>query len=278
MENRKLPFGYEIKDGMIGVSMVESEIVRMVFRKYAEGESYMALASWLNEQGIQYHENKSTWNKNMIARILDNTAYLGAGAYPVIVDADMYEAAEKARQGNAIQNTDPNVREVRKLARCAMCGGRIKIYALHRGWIWWNCEDCGGMSKAAVTAQVMAQIETIWQMMQRNECVITEPRGEKAQDATVAEARRRLDEALNREDFDEQDAEQLAMDLAAARFAAISSERYETCRINYELAHSDKTSGINIALLKSIASAILIHPDGCVSIRLKNGQLIGGKP
>ena len=134
------------------------------------------------------------------------------------------------------------------------------------------------MSKAAVTAQVMAQIETIWQMMQRNECVITEPQGEKAQDATVAEARRRLDEALNREDFDEQDAEQLAMDLAAARFAAISSERYETCRINYELAHSDKTSGINIALLKSIASAILIHPDGCVNIRLKNGQLIGGKP
>ena len=44
MANRKLPFGYCIRNGQICIAEAEAEVVRMIFTSYAEGNSYETLA------------------------------------------------------------------------------------------------------------------------------------------------------------------------------------------------------------------------------------------
>ena len=81
MVNRKLPFGYHIRDGQIQIAEDEAKTVRMVFDRYIAGVSYDRLAGELNGRDVLYAPGKC-WNKNMVARILQDERYLGGSELP----------------------------------------------------------------------------------------------------------------------------------------------------------------------------------------------------
>ena len=83
-----------------------------------------------------------------------------------------------------------------------------------------------------------------------------------------------FNEAIQCDEFDESATKAKAFSLAAARFNALGSEDYETMRIQYILARAEQSDGLDVELLRQITSAILIHPSGAVSLKLKNGQII----
>ena len=58
MANRKLPFGYRIRNGQIQTEEHETEVVRMIFDCYAAGMSYSRLTDKLNGQGVPYVPGK----------------------------------------------------------------------------------------------------------------------------------------------------------------------------------------------------------------------------
>lgn len=76
MGNRKLPFGYHMELGKIVPHPPEAVLVKHVFQAYIAGESYNSLVEWLREQKIPYDVGR-VWNKNMVARILENRRYIG---------------------------------------------------------------------------------------------------------------------------------------------------------------------------------------------------------
>ncbi len=90
----------------------------------------------------------------------------------------------------------------------------------------------------------------------------------------VLAARNGFAQELENEEFDESAARAKAVSLAAARFNALGSEDYETMRIQYILAKTEQNGGLDTALLRQITSAILIHPTGEISLKLKNGQIM----
>ena len=51
----------------------------------------------MSKTGPAYDEGKA-WNKNMVARILENAKYTGADNYPKLVDIKLFEAAAAKRQ------------------------------------------------------------------------------------------------------------------------------------------------------------------------------------
>ena len=75
--------------------------------------------------------------------------------------------------------------------------------------------------------------------------------------------------------FDAAHARALAITLASARFDALGSEDYETIRIRRLISGAQPCGDLDAELLRQITAAILIHPDGAVSLKLKNGQTIG---
>ena len=97
MGNRKLPFGYQMRMGEIVRNEPEAKAVQDIFLQYTLGASLKEIAEQMRKTGPVYDEGKS-WNKNMIARILENTKYTGADGYPKLVDIKLFESAAEKRQ------------------------------------------------------------------------------------------------------------------------------------------------------------------------------------
>ena len=83
---RYLPFGYRIANGNYEVIPEEGQLVRQIFSQYLEGNSLLQLAEMAQRSGIPYRENTAHWNKNMIARMLDDTRYWQDQRLPPLVD------------------------------------------------------------------------------------------------------------------------------------------------------------------------------------------------
>ena len=100
MGNRKLPFGYQMRMGEIVRNEPEAKAVQDIFLQYTLGASLKEIAEQMSKTGPTYDEGKS-WNKNMIARILENSKYTGADSYPKLVDIKLFEAAAEKRPDQA---------------------------------------------------------------------------------------------------------------------------------------------------------------------------------
>ena len=94
---RKTPFGYLIRDGLIQPHPQEADAVRYIFGQYQAGASLLAIAENMTRQGIRYHQHTPTWNKHMVKRILENAKYVGAGGYPRLAPDEDFTAAQRLR-------------------------------------------------------------------------------------------------------------------------------------------------------------------------------------
>ena len=99
---RKIPFGYQMRQGEVVPSREEADTVKQIFSMYIEGLSLVRIAKRLSEQGVRYHAHTGEWNKNMIKRILDNRRYLGDGIYPRHIDDGTFHAAELQKEDRTI--------------------------------------------------------------------------------------------------------------------------------------------------------------------------------
>lgn len=85
------PFGYRIENGKAVIDGKTAEQVRTLFCSYLSGDS---LATAANKAGIKtFHAG--------IARMLQNTHYLGDEYYPAIIDPGTFTAAEEERARRA---------------------------------------------------------------------------------------------------------------------------------------------------------------------------------
>ena len=87
MGNRKLPFGYQMRMGEIVRNEPEAKAVQDIFLQYTLGASLKEIAEQMSKTGPAYDEGKS-WNKNMVARILENAKYTGDAEFDAIIEDD----------------------------------------------------------------------------------------------------------------------------------------------------------------------------------------------
>ena len=269
MANRKLPFGYRIHDGQIQIAEDEAETVRMIFDRYIAGASYDRLAGELNGHGVPYAPGKS-WNKNMVARILQDERYLGSSAYPQIVTPESFQHAKAAKPDVSGTRSCAEIKDIRILARCGLCHGPLRRTRKN----YWLCPYCMD-SPASIQDDHLIQCVTqlLRTLCEHPEAMAPSPAVPTDNEA-VQTARDRFDQEMDNPEFDEGAAKSAALALASARFEALSSSDYETMRIQYILGQSEPCDGLEASLLRQVASAILIRPSGAVSLQLKNHQII----
>ena len=140
MPNRKLPFGYHIRNGQIQLLEHEAKVVRMIFDCYAAGMSYDRLTDKLNGQSVPYAPSKP-WNKNMVARVLQDERYLGGSAYPQIVTPESFQCAKAAKPDISGTADCTEVKDIRILARCGLCHSPMRRERKDR----WHCPSCMDM-------------------------------------------------------------------------------------------------------------------------------------
>ena len=88
---RYFPFGYRMAGGKIEIVPEEAELLHKIAAHYLEGCSLLRLADMADQSGTRYSENADGWNKNMIARILDDVRYWNGNQCPPIFSRELGE-------------------------------------------------------------------------------------------------------------------------------------------------------------------------------------------
>ena len=266
MANRKMPFGYCMRNGQICIAEAEAEVVRMIFTSYAEGNSYETLAEWLNDRAIPYLPGKQ-WNKNTVARVLQNVRYLGDNVYPPIIGTEVFKSRAPTVSGKLNQ---PQIKGIRILARCGECGNTVRRERVDT----WRCTHCMNSAAKISDKQLIDSTAELLQHLSEYPDVVVNLPIDKNESNCGLIAKDDFTNTLECAEFNESAAKAKAVSLAAARFNTLGSEDYETMRIRYILSTTEQSGGLDTALLRQITSAILIYPNGEVSMKLKNGQII----
>ena len=242
MGNRKLPFGYQMRMGEIVRNEPEAKAVQDIFLQYTLGASLREIAEQMSKTDPTYDEGKS-WNKNMIARILENSKYTGVDSYPKLVDIKLFEAAaEKRPTKQRLPERTPAQKALKHV--------------------------CSKLPTPEIEKEVMYLLGRLTEKPER----ITQPTETPAPTHTNTQAE--LDEVLNTQPLDEDAARSLICKLAREQYDAIGNEEYETERLRRLFAAFECTAELNAELLQSAVSAVLVTRQA-VRLQLKNGQIIG---
>lgn len=248
MGNRKQPFGYRMEMGETVLHPQEAELVEYIFLQYIAGATYKTLVAELQNQSVPYDEGKA-WNKNMVARILEDTRYTGQSGYPAIIRQEMLERAQEKRSSKQVPNQKT---DAQKLLR------RLS----------------GHTATKRVEQQVLNLLNSLIRNCERIKlpCVVSPIQSDEPQ------LQRELDAVMGYQPIDEDAAQKLILDIAAVQYSVIGNEEYETARLQRVFAQCQPMTQLDAKLVQSTISAIFIPSNGTLVIRLRNNQVIGGKP
>lgn len=244
--NRKQPFGYRMELGEVIPQPDEAETVRWIFAQYLAGASYTALVAALGERGIPYLPDKP-WNKNMVARILEDARYTGTGGYPPLLQEAVLEQARAQRTERAAPpRKTPAQKELRRL--------------------W------GGAPPDYVERQVLGLLNRLCRAPEGIQC----PQIEAEVPPAVQTQRRELDTLLRTPPVDEGAARVMAFRLAAEYLDTIGLEEYETLRLRRLFQERPPMAELDRDLLHESVRKITCH-GGRVRLLLKNNQTVKGE-
>lgn len=243
--NRKLPFGYRMELGKIVVHPKEAETVTYIFQQYILGASYKELVEHLREQDVPYDEGK-LWNKNMVARILENRKYTGQPGWPLIIDTDTFERANEKRSSKV---SPPQLTDAQKALR-RLSGG----------------------SGAEVEQTVLHLLNLLIAEPRQ----IIAPQPIPSNPTRVSKLWSDLGRELEQQPINEDAAKRLAMELASAQYEEIGSQKYETERLRRLFQRQSPMQSLDAEVLRNAVSRIYVHGKK-VKIRLKNGQVVEGR-
>ena len=242
MGNRKLPFGSQMRMGEIVRNEAEAKAVQDIFLQYTLGASLKEIAEQMSKTGPNYDEGKS-WNKNMVARILENAKYIGADSYPKLVDIKLFEAASEKRQTKQrLPERTPAQKALKRV--------------------------CSKSPTPEIEQQVTHLLGKLAEQPER----IMQP--ERTSKPTYTNTQAELDDVLNTQPLDEDAVRSLICKLAQEQYDAIGNEEYETERLRRLFTAFECTAELNTELLQSTVSAVLVTRQA-VRLQLKNGQIIG---
>ena len=89
-KTRYIAYGYTIRDGKTVIEHSEAEVIRLIFDVYIKGASLKEIAEELTRRQIPYTEKTAVWDKARIARIIENSKYMGTDNYDPIIDEGTY--------------------------------------------------------------------------------------------------------------------------------------------------------------------------------------------
>lgn len=276
---RKIPFGYMIRDGVIQPHTQESDTVRYIFGQYRAGASLLAIAEDMTRQGIRYHQHTAQWNKNMVKRILENRKYIGADGWPRLVSDEDFSAAQRQRtQRNTYAPLAAEIRPILDKIVCALCGGKMARGTRSHGRVHWKCQgpDCG--QSISISDEVLAElIDERLQELARSPHLLTVPEPQRA--APTMDAIRLQNEltmAFNRGSEKPEYLKTLILAVAAQRYEQLPDPTpvhdMEWLRGRLEQGSADADALAD--LLTTATRAVRLTPDRKIELELVSGTII----
>ena len=279
---RKIPFGYMIRDGVVQPHPQEADAVRYIFGQYLAGASLLAIAEDMTRQGVRYHQHTAAWNKNMVKRILENAKHIGEGGYPRLVSDEDFAAAQRQRAERNIYAPLPTqIQPICSMVVCARCGGRMARGTRSHGRVGWQCRnsDCGQVvriSDEALAELVDGQLRKLAQSPH----LLTAPEPQRT--ALTMDAIRLQNEltmALNRGSEKPEYLKNLALAVTAQRYEQLPdpTPTHELEQLRTRLEQNRANADTLADLLRTAVRAVRLTPEKKVELELVNGTIIAEK-
>ena len=279
---RKIPFGYMIRDGLIQPHPQESDAVRYIYGQYLAGASMLTIAESMARQGVRYHRHTAEWNKNMVKRILENTKYTGADGYPRLVSDEDFTAARRLRtQRKIYAPLAAEIQPIQNKTVCARCGGRMARGGRSHGRVGWRCQspNCGQavtISDEALAGLVDERLRELTQALH----FLTSPETQQAEaDIEAIRLQNELTLALNRGSEKPEYIKTLALAVAAQRYSQLPDPTlaHELEQLRARLEQGPANARTLADLLRTAVRAVRLTPGQNVELELVNGMIIAEK-
>ena len=280
-KNRKIPFGYGMKNGEIIVIPSESNIVRQIFKSYISGKSLLAIANELQSKDVPYDpDDDRPWNKNMVKRILENEKYLGCDNCPAIVQRDVFQKALalKSEKTSYTCCIPKEIQAVRSLTYCAECGKRLTRTGGNIRAAYWICKNCSKYDRK-LSDKILS--ETITDILSRaiDDPYIIEDHGKMSSYSPSSEVlckKREIEHMID----SNADCERIK-----AEIFALAQLKYDCCTyrdaqtktkdLQQILAGRERSKVSDIDLLNSCVSRIWVSHFNTIEIEFINGVKLG---
>ncbi len=276
---RKIPFGYQIRDGLIQPHPQEADAVRYIFGQYLAGASLLSIAESMTQQGIRYHRHTAEWNKNMVKRILENAKYTGAEGYPLLVSDEDFAAAQRQRaKRNTYAPLAAEIRPISGMVVCARCGGRMARGTRSHGRVGWRCQtaDCGQV--VTISDEVLTElVNNLLKELAQSPHLLTAPEPKRAElNMDAIRLQNELTMALNRGSESPEYIKTLALAVAAQRYGQLPdpTPAHDMEQLRRRLEQGPVDTDTLAGLLSAAVQAVRLTPEKNVELELVNGQII----
>lgn len=279
MKQRKTPFGYIIKNGIVTVDKTEADIVREIAKQYLGGSSLKTIAGGLTLRTIEYMPGKSDWNKSRIRRMIDDTRYIGNNGYPPILTEQEYSAMQAFKsQKNTQKNIDhsDNIFKLNAPVVCANCGGRMqrRIDNRRKTITRWRCTEC----KTSVNINDEDMLGGITELL--NEVIadpesIQIPKSDYEESQEVKRLNAEISKELNTVGFDKEAIKQKMLTCVSEKYMSLGTEEVTAQSLKDIFKDTPPLTAYDSDLTDQAVSGIQLKENGTISLVLINGQRIG---
>ena len=200
-----------------------------------------------------------------MARIIDDERYTGKNGHPRIIDETVYENSRKLKERKNVQkNVDKTagVFQIRIPIRCAECGGQMirRVDCRRKRKTKWRCNNPACKKEAFISDdEMLARLTKIINGMISNPETIVDKQEEKT--------------SVNEFNYADRDA---VVKNISKLYSAIGEKAAMTERVKDILKDMILLTEFSAEVLFDIADEVQINENGTVSIKLINGQIVGG--
>lgn len=274
-KKRYFPFGYRMAGGQIEIVPEESSLLQNLFDNYLKGASLIKLAETAQQTGIKFRENTERWNKNMIARMLDDERYWNDNGFPPIVSKEIGSAITALRKQKTTSQCP--IQFIKKKLVCCICGENINRNGKNAPRIRWDCPKCGwyfgpitdNELKQAVTEKLLAVC--------RNPQV-AEPDQQPTNSLSIQAVRltNEINQRLDQREVDTDRLLPLILECAAEKYktCSIKESDHLTIKIKALFQEHSNDEELNRELFEQTVKQVILQPDGSIKFQLLNGKIV----
>jgi len=281
MSSRWILFGYKVFDGIFEIVPEEAETVKRIFNEYLAGLSLKAISEILTKENVTYYKDKTTWNKNMVSRIIENSHYAGDRQYPTIVDKDIFHEAlnRKNNLGGKREKDTEEIKYLKSVVFCSTCGKIVRRYSMYSTREKWCCDD---KCKVKLYFSDQTLFDKILSVLT---CVKSNPELLNCTESNEAvlniETLRKTNDVrymLDQGNVQFNPVKKAVFDCTESRFNCCSfDESTYTEPLKDFLKQQCVTDKIDVQMLSVIVDKIYIYSDGSITIRFVNGKEINSE-
>jgi len=281
MSSRWILYGYKVFNDVFEIIPEEAETVRIIFDEYISGLSLKTIAEKLSADSVVYYKDKTTWNKNMISRIIENAHYAGDDKYPQIISKEVFESAihRKNAIGGKREKDTAEIKYLKSVVYCSTCGKVIRRYSKYSTREKWICDNKCKVSVYFDDKTLFGKIVSVVSYVLSNPEILN-----CASNSTYEfdiETLRKTNDVrymLDQGNVQFNPVKKVVFDCTESRFNCCPfDESTYTEPLKDYIKRQTISNKIDVQILSVIVDKIYINSDGSVTIRFVNGKEINSK-